>query len=150
MTSGGFHSSDCEDWSSMECDMMLPGRSVGVFEIILLLSSYVLLFKRNPLTLAPGYLPWWHMKQCQYTSNTLNGITFQDTDICRKCHFVPPETVTTFIFCLYATSYITVTCIYLLHLIDSNNIALFLCFVFSNKYFSLYFLFNETCIWEWH
>ena len=59
----GSHSSDCEDWSSLGCNVMSPGRSVGAFQSNLLLSSCVLLFKRIPLTLAPGYLPWWRMKQ---------------------------------------------------------------------------------------
>jgi len=42
--SWGSHSSDYEDWSSLGCNVMSPGRSVGAFQSNLLLPSCVLLF----------------------------------------------------------------------------------------------------------
>jgi len=54
--SWGSHSTDYEDWSSLGCNVMSPGRSVGACQSNQLLPSCVLLFQRNPLTLSPSYL----------------------------------------------------------------------------------------------
>lgn len=130
----GSHSSDYEDWSSLGCNVMLPGRSVWAFQSKLLLPSCVLLFQRNPLTLAPSYLLWWPMKQvCLCTVKTLLTrcmASHPRRQIYAELSLCPTRDWQFSFFCLWATSYITlIMCIYLLHLIDNNNIALFLCFI---------------------
>ena len=101
----GSHSGDHEDGTSLGCNVMSPGRSMQAFQSNLLLLSCVLLFqkkKKTPDTVTKVFTLVMHEAviplQCQKTSDTLHGITSQETDICRKCHCVPPETTTTSIF----------------------------------------------------